>query len=107
MMTAALEKLGRAVVRCPDGDDDPVRPGPVEARRGAAVVLVGGFATTDPVLQPMNRWLTGRGWAVTAVTEGAGRGCAGSSVDALRARTVAAAEHAQAPVWLIGHSRGG
>lgn len=106
MVTAALQSLGRAVVQCPDDNDDSVEPGPVEAGRGAAV-LVGGFATTDPVLQPMNRWLTGRGWAVTAVTAGAGLGCAGSSVDALRAHTVATAEHAQAPVWLIGHSRGG
>ncbi len=108
MMTAVLQTLGRAVVRCPDDQDQhPRGRSSVESGRGGAVVLVGGFATTDPVLEPMNRWLTARGWDVTPVTGGAGMGCAGSTVEALRAHTVAAAERTRSPVWLVGHSRGG
>lgn len=107
LMTAALENLGRAAVRCPDEHDRTLDAGAVEAGGRGAVVLVGGFATTAPVLEPMTRWLTARGWDVTSVTDGAGLCCAGSSVDVLCTHVVAAAERARSPVWLIGHSRGG
>jgi pimeloyl-ACP methyl ester carboxylesterase len=109
VMTAALQRLGRTVIDHLDDDldDRSAAQSRVEHGRRGAVVLVGGFATTDPVLAPMGRWLTADGWEVTATTEGAGMGCARLSVDALRTRTIAAAERAQSPVWLIGHSRGG
>lgn len=71
------------------------------------VLLVGGAATTAPLLGPMARRLSGAGYDVTPVAIGAGLDCASRTVDTLARRVCEVSDDAGSPVQLVGHSRGG
>lgn len=83
----------------PDGVDDCLRgTGPV--------VLVGGFCTTDLVLEPMRAWLAHLGYRVLTHTLNTGMACGARSVEELRETVQRAAGHADG-VHVVGYSRGG
>ncbi|WP_433781300.1 esterase/lipase family protein [Actinomycetospora sp. CA-101289] len=109
-----LEQAGRVAVAATDlrtrartgtGSRSGDRSAPTAAP--GPVVLVGGFAATGPVLDPMAARLRARGHDVLPVTTGAGLGCAGRAAEALADRVIETAERTGAPVQVVGHSRGG
>lgn len=100
LLVDGLERLGSAFV----GDDGGAGFAPGDA---APVVLVGGLATTAPLLDPMSAWLTGLGHTVHPFCTGAGLDCAQRTVDTLVDEVRAVAAAAGRPVVLLGHSRGG
>ncbi|MET0191086.1 MAG: hypothetical protein ABW212_18955 [Pseudonocardia sediminis] len=113
MITRGLEQVGTAAMSGLADEagpcDGPARPGPAGPGEagGPPVVLVGGFATTAPLLGPMSRWLHGLGHDVTPFVIGSGFDCAQRTVDLLGDEVRAVSERAGRPVQLIGHSRGG
>lgn len=115
VLTRGLERIGDALVTSlPAADGQSVRDPRDEVSQAGGqpvgrepVVLVGGFATTAPLLKPMTRWLEGAGYAVTGFAVGAGLDCAQHTVDQLTRQIQEVAEQAGQPVHLIGHSRGG
>lgn len=116
MTTVALTRAGRVAIELgrqletvfATRDESVLADPPRRWWGQGPVVLVGGYATTDPVLAPMAGWLDHLGYDVVAFTTGSGIGCADRAADALatRLREVAAAAGG-APVRLVGHSRGG
>jgi hypothetical protein len=101
-----MEWVGRAVMRGlldPAGAVDP----PPASDPGAHVVVVGGFAATAPVMEPVADVLARRGHPVTVETYGAGTGCAGRAADHLADRIETLARDTGRRVHLVGHSRGG
>jgi pimeloyl-ACP methyl ester carboxylesterase len=89
----------------------PVAPLPVRPtwRGRGPVVLVGGFCTTETVLEPMRGWLEQLGYQVLVQTTDVGMGCAARSVEALLDRLDEAAEFDRygQGVRVVGYSRGG
>lgn len=107
MLVRGAERIGAAVTTAHDDRDRPddgLRPAPVD---GDPVLLVGGFATTEPVLAPMTRRLAALGYDPTPLAIGAGLDCAQRTVDVLTARVREHARRTGRPVRLVGHSRGG
>lgn len=96
---AAALGLDRRPVEPPE--ELSVRPG------RHAVLLIGGLATTTPLLRPLARWLTGLGYDVLPVAVGAGLDCGRQTVDALDAIVREEADRRGRRVQLVGHSRGG
>ncbi|GAA2541720.1 hypothetical protein GCM10010210_10210 [Pseudonocardia hydrocarbonoxydans] len=89
---------------------DRSEPGPrVLPGGGGPVVLVGGFCTTDVVLEPMRRWLGDLGYEVSTHTANTGMGCGARSVEEVRETVREAARHddSGAGVHVVGYSRGG
>lgn len=76
---------------------------------GGPVVLVGGFCTTDVVLDPMRRWLGDLGYEVSTHTSNTGMGCGARSVDEVRetVREAARRHDSGVGVHVVGYSRGG
>jgi len=113
MTTAALEQAGRATMSATAWVEQlraPLAPREPEAalRCGRGPVLVvGGFAATDPVMAPLAARLHDLGYDVASSTAGAGLGCAGDASDALADRLIEVADRAGRPVQVVGHSRGG
>ncbi|MBC3191070.1 hypothetical protein H7X46_08340 [Pseudonocardia sp. C8] len=108
LIVRGAERIGAALVAGlddgPGGPRDGEQAAPVD---GDPVLLVGGFATTPPLLGPMARWLSALGYAPTPVAIGAGLDCGQRSVDALTERVRERADRTGRPVRLLGHSRGG
>jgi pimeloyl-ACP methyl ester carboxylesterase len=91
------------------GGRDPDEGVPAHLRGRGAVVLVGGFCTTDAVLAPMRDWLCDLGYSVVTHTLHSGMDCGSRSVDELRATVDRAARRdgGGEGVHVVGYSRGG
>lgn len=89
------------------GPDDG--PGGGDPRGRGPVVLVGGFCTTDRVLEPMRCRLQHLGYDVLTHTLNGGMGCGSASVEQLRetVRRAARLDRHGDGVHVVGYSRGG
>ncbi|MDQ4117991.1 MAG: alpha/beta hydrolase, partial [Actinomycetota bacterium] len=103
LIVRTLEYTGSALVADlpePDASDPP-------RSDGQPVVVVGGLATTAPVLEPLAGWLAGLGYRVHPLAIGAGLDCATRSVEAVSGHVREVARTSGRPVVLVGYSRGG
>ena len=71
------------------------------------VLLIGGLATTTPLLRPLERWLTALGYDVVPAAVGAGLDCGRQTVDELERIMRDETDRCGRRVQLVGHSRGG
>lgn len=107
MITGGLHAVGHvSAFALAGGREDPpeqqaVRPGT------HSVLLIGGLATTTPLLQPLERWLTRLGYDVIPTAVGAGLDCGRRTVDELEAIVRDETDRRGRRVQLVGHSRGG
>lgn len=72
---------------------------------GRGVILVNGFGMPPATLSPLARWLRGGGWAAQVAPVGWNVGC--GEVAAGRLSSVILKASRDAPVAVVGHSRGG
>lgn len=107
MIVRGLHGFGRLTALGPAGDrEDP--PEDLAVRPGThSVLLIGGLATTTPLLGPLERWLTGLGYDVVPAAVGAGLDCGRRTVDALESIVRDETDRRGRRVQLVGHSRGG
>ncbi|TCK24639.1 alpha/beta fold hydrolase [Pseudonocardia endophytica] len=83
-------------------------PEHLAARPGThSALLIGGFATTTPLLGPLEHWLIALGYDVVPTAVGAGLACGRRTVDALESIVRDETDHSGRRVQLVGHSRGG
>lgn len=102
--TALLRRLPHVLSPLPP----PAEP-PEHLRGRGPVVLVGGFCTTEEMLEPMRFWLHALGYRVLTHTVAAGMACGAASVVAVREtlRTAAELDEHGDGLRVVGYSRGG
>jgi pimeloyl-ACP methyl ester carboxylesterase len=107
-MTPPLWREGLAVAERVALPFDPVFWGVgVRHGRGRPVLLVPPFMAGDESLATMAVWMRMAGYSPVPASLGPNVGCGGTLVDALAGRLDEVARAFDAPVAVIGHSRGG
>ncbi|HEY2222104.1 hypothetical protein [Actinomycetospora sp.] len=101
-----MDWLGREVLRWLDEPDIGAGATPA-AETELPGIVVGGFAATAALMEPVVQVLSRRGHAVSLVTEGAGAGCAGRAADGLTREIETVTARSDRQVHLVGYSRGG